>query len=35
LWICWRWMHIPKWMYPRQYIRVRLEIIVGGKSFLK
>jgi hypothetical protein len=28
-------MHIPEWMYARQYLWVRLAIIVGGKSFLK
>jgi hypothetical protein len=33
--IHWQWMHIPEWMYARQYSWVRLAINVGGKSFLK
>jgi hypothetical protein len=35
LWIYWWWMHIPEWMYARQYLLVRLTINVGGESFLK
>jgi hypothetical protein len=35
LWIYWWWMHIPEWMFARQYLLVRLAIKVGGESFLK
>jgi hypothetical protein len=35
LWIYWQRMHIPEWIYARQYLWVRLAINVGGKSFSK
>jgi hypothetical protein len=28
-------MHVPKWMYARQYLWVRLAINVSGRSFSK